>query len=55
MTTFVTLQQIDEAADAIRQQMAGRPRVGMILGSGLNSLADAVQHAVTIRYGDLPN
>ena len=55
MTTFVTLQQIDEAADAIRQQISSRPRVGMILGSGLNSLADSVQNAVTIRYGDLPN
>jgi purine-nucleoside phosphorylase len=55
MTTFVTLQQIDEAADAIRQRISSQPRIGMILGSGLNSLADSVQNAVTIRYGDLPN
>jgi len=55
MTTFVTLQQIDEAADAIRKKISNRPRVGMILGSGLNSLADSVQNAVVIPYGELPN
>ena len=55
MTTFVTLQQIDEAADTIRQHIPNRPRVGMILGSGLNGLADSIQNAVVIPYGDLPN
>ena len=55
MTTFVTLQQIDEAADTIRKKITARPRVGMILGSGLNSLADSVQNAVVIPYGELPN
>ena len=55
MTTFVTLEQIDQAADAIRQQISIRPRVGMILGSGLNSLADSVQNAVILPYKDLPN
>jgi purine-nucleoside phosphorylase len=55
MTTFVTLQQIDEAADAIRERISNRPRIGMILGSGLNSLAESVQQAEIIRYGDLPN
>ena len=55
MTTFVTLQQIDEAADAIRERISNRPRVGMILGSGLNALADSVQNAVVIPYGELPN
>ena len=55
MTTFVTLQQIDEAADSIRERISNRPRVGMILGSGLNSLADSVQNAKAISYGDLPN
>jgi purine-nucleoside phosphorylase len=55
MTTFVTLQQIDEAADTIRKKITTRPRVGMILGSGLNSLADSVQNAVVIPYSELPN
>lgn len=55
MTTYVTLEQIDEAADAIRARTSHGPRVGLILGSGLNSLADSVQKADTIPYGDLPN
>jgi purine-nucleoside phosphorylase len=55
MTTFVTLQQIDQAADAIRERISNRPRVGMILGSGLNSLADSVQEAEIVPYGELPN
>lgn len=55
MNTYVTLEQIDEAADAIRAQISYTPRVGLILGSGLNSLADSVQNAVIIPYSDLPN
>jgi purine-nucleoside phosphorylase len=55
MTTFVTLEQIDQAAETIRKRISNRPRVGMILGSGLNSLADSVQQAEVIPYGELPN
>jgi purine-nucleoside phosphorylase len=55
MTTFVTLQQIDEAADFIRERTSYRPRVGMILGSGLNALADSVANPAMIPYGEIPN
>jgi purine-nucleoside phosphorylase len=55
MSTFVTLEQIDKAADAIRKRTSYRPRVGLILGSGLNGLADSVQKAAVIPYGELPN
>lgn len=55
MTTFVTLQQIDQAADTIRKRISQRPRVGLILGSGLNSLADSVQNAEIIPYSELPH
>jgi len=55
MNTFVTLEQIDQAADAIRAKTSYKPRVGLILGSGLNSLADSVQKADFIPYADLPN
>ena len=55
MDTYITLQQIDEAADAIRSRTSYVPRVGLILGSGLNSLADAVQKADVIPFADLPN
>lgn len=55
MTMFVTLQQIDEAVDAIRQKTAYHPRVGLILGSGLNGLAESVENADIIPYGEIPN
>jgi purine-nucleoside phosphorylase len=55
MTLFITLEQIDQAADAVRRRSAHQPRVGIILGSGLNDLADSVQNADVIPYGDLPN
>ncbi len=55
MTTFVTLKQIDQAADGVRTRTSHKPRVGIILGSGLNDLADSVQKADSIPYSDLPN
>ncbi len=42
------------AADAIAQRAPGfSPRVGIVLGSGLGGLADAVERAVAIDYADL--
>lgn len=55
MNTYVTLEQIDQAADAVRAKTSYKPRVGLILGSGLNGLADSVQKADFIPYADLPN
>jgi len=44
-----------EAANYIAQQTELRPRVGIILGSGLAPLADQVVQAVTIPYTDVPH
>jgi purine-nucleoside phosphorylase len=55
MTPYITIEQIDQAADAVRTRTSYRPRVGLILGSGLNDLADSVQKADVIPYADLPN
>jgi len=55
MTTYVTLEQIDQAADAVRSRTSYKPRVGIVLGSGLNDLADSVQKADVIPNSDLPN
>jgi purine-nucleoside phosphorylase len=55
MTTFVTLEQIDQAAEAIRKRTSHQPRIGLILGSGLNALADSVGKADIIPYAELPN
>ena len=55
MTTFITLEQIDQAADAIRKRISSQPRVGLILGSGLSSLADSIEKPALIPYSEIPN
>jgi purine-nucleoside phosphorylase len=55
MTTHFTLQQIDEVAKAVQARTSRRPRVSIILGSGLNDLAEAVQNPDVIPFGDLPH
>jgi xanthosine phosphorylase len=43
-----------EAAAVMTERSGLRPRVGVVLGSGLGSVADAVVEPTTIDYGDLP-
>jgi purine-nucleoside phosphorylase len=50
-----TMRQYDEAADAILGQTAHRPTVGLILGSGLSPLAEAVEEATVLPYAELPH
>jgi len=54
MQSFITLEQIDQVTDALRVKITASPRVGIILGSGLNDLAASVKNAVTIPYSELP-
>jgi purine-nucleoside phosphorylase len=54
MSEFVTLKDIDRAADAIRARINITPEVGMILGSGLGDLADSVTNAVIIPNEQIP-
>jgi purine-nucleoside phosphorylase len=55
MTPYVTLQEIDQAAEAVRGHSSHQPRVGLILGSGLNDLANSVEKADIVPFGDLPH
>ena len=50
-----TPSQIEEAAMAIRQRTAYQPTIGLVLGSGLSSLADAVTHADVMTTHDVPH
>jgi purine-nucleoside phosphorylase len=43
---------VTDAAAVLKQHV--QPRVGIVLGSGLGAVADAVQDAVTVGYEDLP-
>ena len=54
MGKFVTINDIDQAADAIRARIAVKPQVGMILGTGLGELADSVENAVIIPNSQIP-
>lgn len=55
MQTYLTLDQIDQVTEAVRAKIKGNPRVGIILGSGLNDLAASVKNATIISYHDLPS
>ena len=43
------------AADFLEAATAVRPRLGIILGSGLGELADAVEDAVAVPYAEIPH
>ncbi len=50
----MTTTDYENAAAVIRQRTKLPVRVGIVLGSGLGSLADELQDAVTIPYADIP-
>jgi purine-nucleoside phosphorylase len=52
---FLTLEQIKETVDKIRNRTKYRPKVAMVLGSGLGGLADSIQNPDVIPFGDIPN
>ena len=54
MDDFITVTQIDELAEKIRSQISRPPQVGLILGSGLGSLAESVEQPAHIPYQKLP-
>lgn len=49
------MARLREAVQAVRSLGGGKPRVGIILGTGLGGLADALQAEVSVGYGDLPH
>lgn len=46
--------KIQEASEYIRNFVKFKPQVGIILGTGLGALADAVEDPIAIPYGDIP-
>ena len=47
--------QAESAAQFLLSQTTLRPRIGIVLGSGLGGLADELTDAVHIPYSDIPN
>jgi len=54
MKTKYTIEDIDKIADEIRSRISLEPKIGMILGSGLGMLSEAVEDPTIIPYHDLP-
>ncbi|MCW5873928.1 MAG: purine-nucleoside phosphorylase [Anaerolineales bacterium] len=54
MGDFLTSADIEAAASAIKQKTSLKPRIGMILGSGLGSLAESIENPEYVPYGDIP-
>jgi purine-nucleoside phosphorylase len=55
MSEFYMLEQIDLIADFIRSRSSYHPQVGIILGSGLGTIAASVEFATIIPYNEIPN
>jgi purine-nucleoside phosphorylase len=55
MPEFFSMSHFEAAAAVVRERVERQPGVGLILGSGLNPLADAVEEGVSIPYGDIPH
>jgi purine-nucleoside phosphorylase len=55
MIPYFSLEQIDEVVKAIQARTLVRPRVSIILGSGLNRLAESVEKPDLIPFGDMPH
>jgi purine-nucleoside phosphorylase len=54
MKEYFTIEEIDQAANAVRAHTKQQPKYGLILGSGLGSLADSVEGADFVSYQDIP-
>src|SRR5687768_17395151 len=55
MTQPTLSARIGEAAAAIRERCAVQPRVGIVLGTGLGQLAEEIEDAQAVPYGEIPH
>ncbi len=55
MEKYFTLSEIDTIADVIRNRITCKPKITMILGSGLGSLVEAVNNPNIIPYREIPD
>jgi len=55
MPEYLGWEQLEAAAAAIRDSVSLQPQVGLVLGSGLNPLADSVADGDAIPYSEIPH
>ncbi|MEM9691654.1 MAG: purine-nucleoside phosphorylase [Myxococcota bacterium] len=51
----VQIAQLEEAVAAVAAKLTNRPRIGLVLGSGLGDYAAQLQEAVQIPYASIPH
>ena len=50
------IEQVNEAAATLRERMGTfEPDIAIVLGSGLNDLANLVENPIVVQYADVPN
>jgi purine-nucleoside phosphorylase len=49
------LQQLEETGSFLAGQTEIKPKIGLILGSGLGELADQLEKSVAVDYGSIPH
>jgi purine-nucleoside phosphorylase len=54
MKTKFSIEDMDRIADEIRSKISLQPKIGLILGSGLGMLSEAIDDPIIIPYPDLP-
>jgi purine-nucleoside phosphorylase len=55
MITNFTIDEIDEIVRKLEARTKVRPRLGIVLGSGLNGLADSISKPDIVPFADLPH
>lgn len=48
-------ERVRSAAAYVAERVALRPKVGLVLGSGLGQVADRIEDAVAVSYADIPH
>ena len=49
------LEKINSTADYLRSKVSDMPKLALILGTGLGSLADMIENKTVIPYSEIPN
>lgn len=55
MDNHLYMDKLNEAVAYIRSKTDYKPEIGLILGSGLGSIADDIEEAVVLPYSSIPN
>ena len=49
------IQKIKDIVSVLQERLGGfTPEIGIVLGSGLGSLANAIENPITVPYKELP-